>query len=807
MGTAADMRHVVRGLMRSRGFAVAGALTLALGIAATTIVFSVVYGVLLRPLAYVEPSALVVIQGEKDFSSGPRLMNFSAPELEEFVEASRAFSSIALTASTGMSLRSEAGIEPITTATVSGAFFATLGTPPRLGRVLGDEPEPHVVISDRLWRRVFGGADDVVGRSLTLATHWDSIERPYEVVGVMPPEFQYPRAQTDVWRPLAFVRSTGEGQVLNRDSGGHAFIGRLRPGVSLAEARADAARAVDTALAPHFGPSRSDLRALVVPLPDVVRGDIGPALWLLMGAVGLILLVACANVANLVLARQLSRLREIATCMALGASRGRVVASVLAETGLVALAGCAMGVAGALGGVRLLRWWQPAQVPRLDAVEVDAPVLVFAALVACVSSMLASLAPAVVATRTDARLAWQTGLRGASGGSSARVRATLVVIEVAATVVLLVGAALLGRSLGELLDTDLGVTTDGVMTAALDLSLGRDLSEARQLEIAEALEQRVTALPSVLAAGVGSGLPPTTEVMRVSFVLTNDANPSGVAHMVTSVPASAGYFTALRIPLLRGRHFADGDGPAAPPVVVLNREAARRFFGDDDAIGRTLPDPGTDSVMTVIGVVENVKYTGIASPAEPAIYRPFGQSPFRVVVLVARTSGDPAAIAADLRRTIRDYDPDISIASLQPLTGWVSDAVAEPRFRAVLLSAIGSVALLLAAIGLYGVIACSVVQRTTEIGVRVALGARVSDVVRMVVGEGLRLAVMGAALGLAGAYVAARLLGSALYGVTPTDALSYTSAVAGLLLVALLACFIPARRAARTDPAVALRAD
>ncbi len=806
MGTAADMRHVVRGLMRSKGFAVASTLTLALGIAATTIVFSVVYGVLLRPLPYAEPSALVVIQGEKDFASGPRLMNFSAPELEEFIEASRAFSSIALTASTGMSLRSEAGIEPVTTATVSGAFFATLGTPPHLGRVLGDEPEPHVVISHRLWRRVFGGADDVVGRSLTLA-HRDNIERTYQVIGVMPPEFQYPRAQTDVWRPLAFARSTGEGQVLNRDAGGHAFIGRVRDGVSFADARADAARAIDTALAPHFGPSRTDLRAVVVSLTDFVRGDVGPALWLLMGAVGLILLVACANVANLILARQLSRRREIATCLALGASRGHVVASVVAETALVALAGCVMGVAGALGGVRLLRWWQPAQIPRLDGVEVDAPVLVFAALVACLSSMLVSLAPALVATRTDARLAWQTGLRGAVGGTSARVRATLVVVEVAATIILLVGAALLARSLGELLDTDLGVTTDGAMTAVLDLSLGRELSEARQLEIAEALEQRVTALPPVLAAGVGAGLPPTMAFMRASFVLTNDANPSGAAHMVTSVPASAGYFTALRIPLLRGRLFAGGDGPAGPPVVVITREAARRFFGDDDPIGRTLPDPGTDSVMTVIGVVENVKYSGIASPTEPVIYRPFGQLPFRVVVVVARTGGDPGRIASDLRRTIRDYDPDISIASLQPLTGWVSTAVAEPRFRAVLLSAIGGVALLLAAIGLYGVIACSVVQRTTEIGVRVALGARVSDVVRMVLAEGLRLAVLGVALGLGGAYAMARVLASVLYGVTPTDALSYTSAVAGLLLVALLACLIPARRAARIDPVVALRAE
>ena len=386
-----------------------------------------------------------------------------------------------------------------------------------------------------------------------------------------------------------------------------------------------------------------------------------------------------------------------------------------------------------------------------------------------------------------------------------RARSALVVAEIAASIVLLVGAGLLARSLAALIDTDLGVKTENVMTAQLDLALGRTVSAARQTEIAEAIAARVRTIPSVSSVGFGTGLPPTGEFFRVSFVLNNAANDGEVSHIVTSVPASPGYFDALQIRLLKGRLFTDADSAGASLSVIVNREAAKRFFGNDDPIGRTLPF-GKDQ-MTIVGVVENVKYTGIASPNESVIYRPFGQSPFRLVILVARTSGDPNRIAAELRQVIRTYDPDISIGVIQPLSGWVSSAVAQPRFRALVLSAIAAITLLLAMVGLYGVIAYSTAQRTAEIGVRMAIGAQRSDVVRMVLGEGTRLAVAGVVIGMIAAYWSARLLTTFLYGVSTTDLAAFAGSAISLFVVALVATYVPAARAARVDPAVALRAE
>jgi putative ABC transport system permease protein len=798
-----DLRISVRGLSRSKGFAVAGALTLGLGIAATTTIFSVVYGVLLRPLPYRDAEQLVVIQGEKDFSTGPRLMNYSPSEFEDFSQATSAFSSIALAGATSFTLRTDAGVEPISGATVSADFFRTLGTSPILGRPLEGEADPNIVISERLWHRHFGGAADVVGKVLALGDRENTI-RIYSVVGVMPSEFQYPYARVDVWRTLAFTRSVNELNVNNRNAGGHFFIARRRDGVALADAQRDASRAIEV-LKPHFNPGRQDMRAVVVPLNDYVSGSVGPALWVLLGAVGLVLLVACANVANLILARQAARVREVSMRLALGAQRGRLIGYLLAESTIIGLAGGALGVGITFGAVRLLRWIEPAQLPRLTAIAVDMPVLIFAAAVALLTAMLAGLGPALVVTGTDAMLAMRPSSRGGGGSLARRARSALVVAEIAASILLLVGAGLLGRSLMTMLEADLGVTTGNVMTAQLDLALGRSLTPARQFEIAEALAARVSSIPSVSAVGFGTGLPPTGEYMRVSFVLSNAANDSSVSHIVTSVPASRGYFEALQIRLLKGRLFTAADSAGAALSVIINREAARRFFGSDDPIGRTLP-MGKDS-MTIVGVVENVKYTGIASPTESVIYRPFGQSPFRLVILVARTTGDPERIAAELRQVIRNYDPDISISVIQPLTTWISDAVAQPRFRAILLTAMAAITLLLAVVGLYGVIAYSTTQRTTEIGIRMAIGAQRGDVMRMVLREGVQLATAGTIVGLVGAYWSSQVLASFLYGVTATDLAAFAGSAVVLLLVALAATCIPAARAARVDPTVALRSE
>ena len=805
MDLLADFRVAARGLLRSKGFAFSAAITLALGIAATTTIFSVVYGVLLRPLPYRDADRLVVIQGEKDFSTGPRLMNYSGPELEEFAAAAQAFSPLAMAAMSGLTNRSDNGVELLSGATVSQDFFSVMATPPELGRTFAGEAEPLVVISDRLWRRLYGGSPDVLGKLLTVAD-MSNVPQTYTIVGVMPREFQYPSARADLWRPLGFVRTLGRGPYTNRNGGGFLFVGRMRDGVTLDEARRDAARANDV-LKPHFNGGRTDMHSKVVPLKEFITSNIGPSLWILLGAVALVLLVACTNVANLMLARQASRSREIAMRMALGAPRARLVAYAVIESALVTAVGATAGVAIATGAIRLLQWIQPSQLPRLDAIAIDLPVLAFAIAVAALAALGAALAPAVITTRTDAVLAFRAGSRSVGTGQTRWFRSSLVVVEIAVSFALLVGAALLGRSLLALVETDLGVNTERVMAAQLDLGLGRNLSPERQAAMADALLQRVAAIPTVRAAGFGSGVPPTGEFQRASFVLSNATDTETVSHIVTMVPVSSGYFTTLQIPLLKGRYFDDGDSSDIAKVmsVIVSREAAKRFFGNDDPIGRTLPMG--EGQLTVVGVVEDVKYSGVANRAEPVMYRPFSQSPFRIVVLFARTTGDPGAIANELRQVIQTYDRDINISSVQPLTTWLSNAVAQPRFRALLMATIATVTLLLAMVGLYGVIAYSTSQRTSEIGLRVAIGAQRSDVMRLVLLEGARLAFAGMALGIAGAYASTRVLAAFLYQVTATDLTAFATSSAALIIVALLATYLPARRAARVDPMTALRTD
>ena len=804
MDVLGDFRIAIRGLLRSKGFAFSGAVTLALGIAATTTIFSVVYGVLLRPLPYADAGRLVIIQAEKAYAAGPRILNFSAPEFEPFASATTAFSSLASSGTASLTYRSDNGVEPISSATVSGDYFSTLGTPPMLGRAIGDESEPVIVISERLWRRLFAADPNISGRSIKLIGS-DNIERIYNIVGVMPAQFQLPYARTDAWRTLAFARSVGDGRVRERAPGGHEIVARLRDGVSVERARADAAAAVESALKPHFTPYRLDIYPKLTPLGEYVRGPMGPLLWMLMGAVTLVLLLACANLANLILARQASRSREISMRIALGAPRGRLLVSLMTEGLVIAFIGTLTGIAAALGAVALLHSMQPAQLTRLDAIAVDLPVMLFAAAAGTVSVLLAGLTPAIVATRARAGLVLRAGTRGTTRGLTGWLRAGLIVGEIAASIVLIVGASLLTRSVIALLNTDLGVNTDNVLAINLDLSSGPGLpmDDAQRSQIAEDLQQRLSAIPSVSAVGLGSGVPPTGEYMRVNFDLSN--NGTTVSHMVTTVPASRGYFAALQIRLLAGRLFDDGDGATSSPVVIVNREAARRFFGDDNPIGRTLPI--TRQQMTIVGVVDNVKYTGIAAAPEGVIYRPFVQSPMRIAVLFARTTGEPGTIAANVRRIVNSYDSRIGIPRLQTLDAWVSDATSQPRFRALLLSTIAATALVLAMVGLYGVIAYSVSQRTAEIGVRMAIGAGRADVMRLVLGEGARLAVGGIAIGLAGAYWTSRLLAAFLYGVTATDLGAFAGSATALFLVALLATYLPARKAASVDPLIALRAE
>jgi putative ABC transport system permease protein len=803
--TPFPLRVAARGLMRSKGFALSGAITLALGIAATTTIFSVVYGVLLRPLPYRDADRLVIIQGEKAYSTGPRILNFSGPELEPFESAANAFSSIAFGARTSLALRDDSGTRSAFGSTVSGRFFETLGTNPLLGRTIANESDPVIVISERLWREAFAAAPDVVGRSVRLIDG-PAIERTYTIAGVMPKEFQLPDARTDFWRTLAFARSTGDGRVREMAPGGHEIYARIRDGVTFEAARIDAAAAVERALRPHFTPHRTDIYAKTTRLNEYVRGAMGPVLWVLMGAVSLVLLLACANVANLILARQASRTKEISLRLALGAPRGRLIGFLLCEAAMLAAAGAIVGSAIAVGAIRVLQWLQPAQFTRLDAVAVDLPVLIFATLAAAVATLLAALSPAIVTTRTDAVLALRAGNHGGVAPGIVRwLRSALVIGQIAVSIVLVISASLLARSLAALVNTDLGVNTDKVLAINLDMPSrpGHAVDDARRRQIATDLEARLSALPTVSAVGIGSGVPPSGEYMRVSFTM-----PEGQAagsHMVTMVPASPGYFNALQIRLVAGRLFDERDNAVAAPVVIVNREAARRFFGGSNPIGRTLPLMQKE--MTIVGVVENVKYTGIAAGPQSTLYQPYAQQPMSISVLFARTTGDPDQIVTDIRRMITTYDSGIGVPRVWSLDAWIADATSQPRVRTILLGSIAIVALCLAMIGLYGVISYSTAQRTAEIALRMAVGARQSDVIRMVLAEGSGLAVIGVTMGLLIASGTTRLVGSFLYGVSAIDTATFFVVAVVLMIIAMAATYLPARRAARIDPMAALRAE
>ena len=802
-----DVRHAARTLRKQPGFAVAAILTLALGIGANTGIFSIVYGILLRPLPYRDAERLVLIEAERDVAGvhEPVRVYFPFTDLDGFRAQLTSVESVAFYATDQAVLSNGSGIEQVDSAIVSDSFFSTLGGGFRLGRPLGpaDDLTPSIVISERVWRRAFGGSPDVIGQRVVLNSRrgdggqraaWQRL--PFTIVGVADDGFQFPSAQTDLWAPAGFVRT------VNPRCCSFLPLARLTPGATVAQASADA-HAVTQALSIT---SARDLRARAVLVHDSLVQTVQSSLLILLAAVGLVLCVACANVMNLLLAHNAARSREMAVRLALGASRGRLLVQSLVESGLLAAIGGAVGIMLASAMVETLRRLQPADIPRLDAVHVDAPVLLFACAVAAVATLVTGLLPALQSDASEALHTSGKGVTSRAGGT--RVRRALMVAELAVSVVLLVGAALLGRSLVRLLHTDVGVETDRVATASMSLALNRELTSTQQIALVDRVLERVRALPGVDAAGVGTSLPP-----RQSRIMLTLKGTDGVGYQAAAIPTTPGYFSALGIRLLKGRFFTDADQGDHPGVMIMSAETARHFFGDGDPIGRTLSLPvfkdgaQVQGSMTLVGIIGEVKYSGLERAADNAIYRPFAQQPWPHVFLAARTDGDTAALGSTLQRQIAEVDRAIAVSAVSTLDNVVSDAAAQSRFRTLLLAGLAALSLALAAVGLYGVVSYSVTERAPEIGIRMALGATRRDVVTMIVGEGMRLAVAGVAIGVAAGYALARTVAALLYGVQPTDAASFALAAAFLLLCALVASYVPARRATRIDPAVALRAE
>ncbi|MGN6391591.1 MAG: ABC transporter permease [Gemmatimonadales bacterium] len=796
-----DLRYAIRTLRRQPGFALTALLTLAVGIGANVAIFSAVNGVLLRPLSFVQPERLIRVWGMH-----PQIGHESA-SLPDFLDwRAQAASVVRLSAlsNTVFTLTGTGEPEMIPGAFVTADFFRTLGVAPLAGRgfAAGEDTRAgaHIaVLGEGLWRRRFGGDPGIVGRTIRLDG------RAYDVVGVVPASARI-QAPIDVWTPL--VTDT----VLNRRSDFLHVIGRLAPGASLAQARQELAT-VARRLADRYPDSNTDWSVDVVPLRESVVGPVHTALLLFLLAVGLVLLIACANVANLMVARAAARERELVVRTALGASRRRLIRQLLTESVLLALAGGGLGVLLAGWGVHGLTRLDLGTLPRADEIALDGRVLVFALALSVTTGVLFGLVPALRFASGPADGLRDGGRAVAGGRALRRIRSGLVLGEVALAFVLLIGAGLLVRSFDRLLRVDPGFRSDGLLTARLllpGLTYPSDASQARFLETAV---ERLAAVPSVRAAAAVSDAPLGDAPPYLTFSIQGQApSARGTVQDVELFSASPSYFETLGMPLVQGRLFEASDRAGAPAVALVNQAAAHRYFGGRSPLGAriTFDDPADTAAqwMTVVGLVGDIHHAALDEPSYPQVYLPIAQAPGRWMVLVARAaSGDPIALAPVMRRVVGDLDPSLALSRVGTMDQRIAAVTERPRLSALVLGSFAAGSLLLAALGIYGVVSYAVVQRTRELGIRMALGAAQHSVVSMVVRQGMAPVAAGLGVGLAAAWVASRVLQSLLFGVGTSDPVTFLAVTTFLSGVALLACYLPARRAALSDPNAALRAE
>ena len=790
-----DARHGIRQLIRTPAFTAVAILTLAVGIGATTAIFSVVNGVLLRPLPYPEPERLVRVH-----EVIPQFGTFAVAPATFFdwQRDNASFATIAAYTTGSATIPASDGAERVPSLLASAALFDVLGVQPALGRAFSKEEDAPgrggvAVISHGMWQRRFAGAADVLGRTLTING------RPTQIVGVMPADFYFPVRTVDLWMPVALNPA-------NASRGAH-FLGvvaRMKPDVTLEQARAEM-KTLSERLANQYPESAKESAETVALLQQVV-GRIRPAILTLFAAVGIVVLIACANVANLLLVRASVREKEIAIRTALGAGRRRVALQMLVESLVLAVAGGGLGLLLAYLGVPLIQSLSAGTIPRVDDVTVDTQVLGFVALVSIATGILFGLFPAWRATRSTVGSTLKEGGRGSASAGGNWVRNTLLVVEVAMSIVLLVGAALLLRSFSRLTSVDPGFDKEKVLAFQVGLPQVRYPQPQQRQAFFETLTERLDALPQVAGAGMVQALP-----FRSSYTLSFEIQgrppvEAGEGPSANYRVASPGYFAAMGIPVVRGRTFTERDTTDAPKVAVVDQAFVNRHFPNEEPLGRGIDiGNGTDGYYEIVGVISDVHQAGLGESPEPSMYVPYRQDVFSQMWVVVRTEGDPTALAPLVRQTLQSLDSSVAAALMSPLQDVVTNSVGQERFSMLLLGLFALIALFLASVGLYGVVAYSVSQRTQEIGVRLAIGAQGRDVMTMIVGGGMKLALIGVAIGIAGALALARVVSTMLYEVTPFDPISYTVTPVVLLVVAVLACYIPARRAMRIDPILALR--
>jgi putative ABC transport system permease protein len=806
-----DFRYALRQLRKSPGFTAVAVLTLALGIGANSAIFSMVDAVLLRPLPFRDPSRLVVVRttepGRRDD------IGVSYPAFLDWRSQNRVFDGLSAFREDDFTLTGKTEPAHLSGAVVSANIFSVLGVAPAIGRDFSSgEDEPNgiglpIILSHSLWQNRFGSDPKIVGQILTLDG------KPFTVAGVMPPGFQFPVQRTPVefWTTLALDSQPVNGAPPMTSQRGVSYldvIGRLTPGIAIATAQTEMA-AIQSRLNNQF-PENRPRGISLVPEADAVVGDMRRSLFILLGAVGLVLLIACANLSNLLLARATVRNREMSVRTALGATRWMIVRQLLIEGIMLAGAGAAAGLALSMWGIKLLTALAPGDLPRITESGLNLQVLAFTALVALLTSILFSLVPALHAAKPALVATLNEASRsGTETRSRGRLRSSLVVSEMALAVVLLVGAGLLLRSLIGLGRVDPGFVKDHVITFGLDLP-GR-YGHAQRVEFYRRLLLQIRATPAVGSGSAAFPLPLSADDVKTSVDVEGRPMKQGESPVTTLHIVDDDYFHTLGIPLLSGREFNFHDDSAgAPAVVIVSQRLAKQIFPGEDPIGKRIrPDISSgDSeapMRVVVGVVGDVKAEGLGAPSIPESYVPYAQLPFAPMSVVVRTKIAPLDMVPTLTGEVQSLDPSLPLLHIKTLDEYVSDSIVETRFEAILLGTFAAIAFLLTAVGLYGVVSCTVVQRTREMGIRLALGAKRNSILSMVVKGGTLLAGAGTLIGLAVALLLTRLIASLLFDVGPADPLTFLCVPVGLIAVAMLASYIPARRAAKADPMVALR--
>ncbi|MGH9850656.1 MAG: ABC transporter permease [Blastocatellia bacterium] len=813
-----DLRYGARMLFKNPGFTLIAVLTLALGIGANTAIFSVVNGVLLRPLAYHEPEKIVTLlhNGRQPVSPA----NFL-----DFQANSQSFAQMAAAEAWGGTLTVADRAEAVSGLRMGAGLFELLGEQPLVGRALqAEDYQPGkdrvLVLSHKLWQRAFGGDPKIIGQQVMLSGE------SYTVVGVMPAQFQFPpfwATRAEMWRPLELsARAT------NRRGSSLRVFARLKPGVTLQQAQSEV-DAMNKRLALAYPEANTGLNLLVDPLNEKVVGNVRLALMVLSGAVGFVLLIACANVACLLLARAAARQKETAVRVALGASRWRIIRLLLTESLLLSLSGAAIGILLAVWGVDWLTTLLAGnsssfsvRLPRLGEIKIDAMALGFTLAVSFVTSLLFGLAPALTASKPDLNQTLKESGRG-TGGGRRRLRETLVVAELALALVTLIGAGLLMSSFLKLQAVDPGFNPRNLLTMTVSLAGASQYVGPAREAFYRQLEDRLRALPGVESASAINHLPLAGDTWGTPVTIEGrPLPPPGQEISVTFRVNRPGYFRTMGIPLRGGRDFTERDTFDAPGVVILNETLARRHWPSEDPIGKrvTLDDPRDNSRatqwMTVVGVAKDVKQMSWTDAPSNEIYLPFQQSrgfyagtsvQFAPMTLVVRTAVEAQSLAATAQETVRSLDRNLPVSNVVTMEQVIADTLWQQRFNLQLIGIFAALAMALAAIGLYGVMSYSVAQRAREVGLRMALGAQAGDVMKLVVGQGMKLALAGVALGLLAAVALTRLMEKLLFEVSATDVTTYAVIALSLMAVALLACWIPARRAAKVDPMVALRCE